>query len=305
LAVRIYTLAKELKLDSKELVDICTNAGIPGKGSALASLTDEEAERVKQFLKGGTGKGGKPSSAAAPAMPKRPAEAQPRGGKMPVIVTAKPAPLRPKSAAPEADEPTAPADQPIAASGEAPTITPPAAPRAPGPLAGALRRDDYVGPGAKGKVPNVGGESKPSSRRKSDGASGTERARPAIKLAPMPTPMQPLGPPAASEPPAQKPDMKLPADVLGAGKMGWKSIGSSRSAAGRAKFAPSCPKKHRPDVANRAALKLRQAPKKKVRKAKKAGRCWVVANSASCNAAAMPPAGRMETINRAVNSRAA
>jgi translation initiation factor IF-2 len=44
LPARIYSLAKELKLDSKELVDICTSAGVTGKGSALASLTDEEVE---------------------------------------------------------------------------------------------------------------------------------------------------------------------------------------------------------------------------------------------------------------------
>ena len=47
LAVRIYSLAKELKFDSKELVDICTKAGVPGKGSALASLTEEEVEKVQ------------------------------------------------------------------------------------------------------------------------------------------------------------------------------------------------------------------------------------------------------------------
>jgi hypothetical protein len=50
--VRIYALAKDLNLDSKELVEICRKAGIPGKGSALASLTDEEAEKVKGFLSG-------------------------------------------------------------------------------------------------------------------------------------------------------------------------------------------------------------------------------------------------------------
>jgi len=53
LPVRIYALAKELKLDSKKLVDLCAKAGIPGKGSALASLTDEEAVKVKAFLSGG------------------------------------------------------------------------------------------------------------------------------------------------------------------------------------------------------------------------------------------------------------
>jgi translation initiation factor IF-2 len=104
LAVRIYALAKELKLDSKELVDICTKAGVPGKGSALASLTEEEAEKVKQFLKGGGTAKAKPTK-AAPAMPQRPAEPV-RGGKMPVIVTSKPSPPRPKPAEP-AEEPAA------------------------------------------------------------------------------------------------------------------------------------------------------------------------------------------------------
>ena len=53
MAVRIYSLAKELKIDSKELVDDCTKAGITGKGSALASLTDNEVARLKEFLGGG------------------------------------------------------------------------------------------------------------------------------------------------------------------------------------------------------------------------------------------------------------
>src|SRR6185437_4082183 len=53
LAVRIYSLAKELKLDSKVLVDLCTKAGVTGKGSALASLTEEEVAKVKAFVAGG------------------------------------------------------------------------------------------------------------------------------------------------------------------------------------------------------------------------------------------------------------
>lgn len=96
MAVRIYALAKELKLDSKELVDICTKAGVPGKGSALASLTEDEAEKVKQFLKGGGGTKQKPSK-AAPPMPQRPTKPARVGKKMPVIVTSKPSPARPKA----------------------------------------------------------------------------------------------------------------------------------------------------------------------------------------------------------------
>ena len=50
---RIYALAKDLDIDSKELVEVCRKAGISGKGSALASLTDDEVAKVKAFLRGG------------------------------------------------------------------------------------------------------------------------------------------------------------------------------------------------------------------------------------------------------------
>ena len=57
MAVRIYSLAKELKVDSKELVDLCTAIGIGGKGSALASLSDDEVVKVREYLKGGSAGG--------------------------------------------------------------------------------------------------------------------------------------------------------------------------------------------------------------------------------------------------------
>ncbi|MBW3596571.1 MAG: translation initiation factor IF-2 [Planctomycetes bacterium] len=67
---RIYSLAKELKVDSKELVEICNKAGVPGKGSALASLSDEEVEKVKTFLSSGH----RPASAVK-GKPQRPTAA--------------------------------------------------------------------------------------------------------------------------------------------------------------------------------------------------------------------------------------
>ena len=51
---RIYALAKELQIDSKELVDVCDKVGVTGKGSALASLNDDEIVKVKAYLAGGT-----------------------------------------------------------------------------------------------------------------------------------------------------------------------------------------------------------------------------------------------------------
>ena len=59
---RIYALAKEFNLDSKDLVAIVKKVGITGKGSALASLTDEETQKVRDHLAGAA----KPSAAAAP-----------------------------------------------------------------------------------------------------------------------------------------------------------------------------------------------------------------------------------------------
>jgi len=223
LAVRIYALAKELKLDSKELVDICTKAGVTGKGSALASLTEDEAARVKQYLKGGMAK---PKAVkAAPPMPERPTEPV-RLGKMPVIVTPKPSPPKPKPPEPVIEEPPLrPAESTVAATS---TATEKAVavekPRPPGPLAGAMGREKYIGPGTvTGKVPVVGKEPKAGERRKSDGAAPAERARPAVKLAPLPKTSQPIEAAPPAEPPAQKPDLRLPPDIL-VGREGGKPL---------------------------------------------------------------------------------
>jgi translation initiation factor IF-2 len=80
--IRIYALAKELKIDSKELVEICNRAGITGKGSALASLDDDELARVKAFMSG-------PKTPAAKAQPSSSSTA-----------TSEPAPPTPASAEP-------------------------------------------------------------------------------------------------------------------------------------------------------------------------------------------------------------
>ena len=52
MAVRIYAFAKDLGLENKELLDICEKLGIKGKGSALASLDDDEIGKIKRFLAG-------------------------------------------------------------------------------------------------------------------------------------------------------------------------------------------------------------------------------------------------------------
>ena len=62
LAQRIYALAKELNIDSKVLVELCLKAGVTGKGSALASLTDEEEAKVRAHV---SSSGGRTSAAVA------------------------------------------------------------------------------------------------------------------------------------------------------------------------------------------------------------------------------------------------
>jgi translation initiation factor IF-2 len=165
-----------------------------------------------------------------------------RTGKMPVIVTAKSSvpPARPKPSEPEPlpePEPasvettlvaTSTADETATAVATEPRTSTAVATetaRRPGPLAGAMGREKYIGPGQmSGKVPVVGRENKPAERKKADGQPAVERARPAVKLAPLPKSSRPIEPPPSDEPPAQKPDLRLPADLLGAGKQGSKPL---------------------------------------------------------------------------------
>ncbi len=145
---------------------------------------------------------------------------------MPVIVTPKPPGpgLRPKAIEPA--EELEPAEATLAATSTAvETAVALDTSRRPGPLAGAMGREKYIGPGtASGKVPVVGAEARTGDRKKADGAASGERARPAVKLAPMPKTRQPSPQQGANEPPAQKPDLRLPADLLGAGKQGSKPL---------------------------------------------------------------------------------
>ena len=221
MAVRIYSLAKELKVDSKELVDICTKVGIRGKGSALASLSEEEVVKLRDHFSGAPGNDGGRASATAPA-PERPRD-RPRTSKMPVITAPRPSsPLAGfrKSTKEGGDDP---AQSEAASAPASPAATPD--PVGAGPLAGVMRREEYVGPGGvKGKPP-VLEESRPSrSEPKSAGGSG-QRARPAVKLAPMPEVDPSLFDSSRSEEvPTQKPDLRLPPDALRAGKPGSKPL---------------------------------------------------------------------------------
>ena len=275
MAVRIYSLAKELKVDSKELVDICLKLGIRGKGSALASLADEEVDKIRDYFKGPTPSAATPTRAAAP-VPVKPSK-RGHSGKMPVIVTARPElPLSkstqttpepevvPTAKAPAEDdavaavspgatetkdsstpstesahepETIAPDESlPVESSAQGPSESSPqepprhgGGPRTPGPLAGVMRRDDYVSPGKVGGRPptlnGFRGDEPQTSPRGSKPSSTPNRTRPAIKLAPLPSnPLPKAAEKSPNEPAAQKPDMRLPADALRASKSGSKPL---------------------------------------------------------------------------------
>jgi translation initiation factor IF-2 len=245
LAVRIYSLAKELKFDSKELVDLCAKAGITGKGSALASLADDEVVRLKDFLASRSRPVERPVRERPLERPlERPAERQIKQLVPPKKSTVRSAPTEPapdELAPPEvvsapaeevATPPIAPIEPDIAAASTtvepAPALSspaaqvPPAAPAAPATEPNVLRREDYIGPGGVSKRPPLmeARERAREGRKRPDGERKPPVQRgPAIKLAPMPTVKQP---PAAksNEPAPQKPDLKLPLDAIRAGRSG-------------------------------------------------------------------------------------
>ena len=185
MAVRIYTLSKELKIDSKELVDLCTRAGIQDKGSALASMSDEEVAKLKEFIAGKS------------RPPERPAAAPPAAGQV---------------AAPAAPKPAAPA-------------APAAAPRAPGTLkredyiapAGVASRGKplEMQPAKSSTEPRP----RPAGLRPA-GDGSRPVPRPAFKLPPLPAAGRAPVPRVSQEPAAQKPDVKLPLDAIRSAKAG-------------------------------------------------------------------------------------
>ncbi len=230
MAVRIYSLAKELKFDSKELVDICAKAGITGKGSALASLADDEVARLREYLASRSRPTERPTLERPLERPiERPADRQikhlvppkPKPAPLaPVIATPPPPPAPeeslPPTPAPPVEPPALPIEQPIAATATPAELRPAAA------EPNVLRREDYIGPGGVSKRPPLmeARERAREVRKRGDGERKPPVQRgPAIKLAPMPTVKQP---PAAksNEPAPQKPDLKLPLDAIRAGRSG-------------------------------------------------------------------------------------
>ncbi len=234
MAVRIYTLAKELNLDSKVLVGICDKAGITGKGSALASLSDDEVERIKAAIRGPKKDAPGPGVQAASSEPSRAISRSdyiaPVGtavGKVPVLrsrsVKKMPAePPAPEQPAPEPSAVQAPAaETPVAETSVPETSTPEVS----GPATPVVDPSAPIPP-KRGtilsKIPTL--KSSKTSKLPRTPRTPSKPVR-SIKLAPMPVSKSPKEPKSKrDEPVPQKPDIRLPLDAIRAGKAGTKPL---------------------------------------------------------------------------------
>jgi translation initiation factor IF-2 len=204
LPVRIYSLAKELNYDSKKLVDVCKQAGITGKGSALASLSEDEIQQVKEFLNKGSQTEADPENVESPTKP-----SQSRREAIKVVSTPRPSssPLSRRSKTVSEDDETS---ESVAASedndasdttAEQPTLSDDAPIERKSPL--TPRRRTGIKVLGKSQSPSTEGDSSKPVRKPAD------RSRaPVVKLASMPnapdTPTKPL-----DEGKTLKPEMSL------------------------------------------------------------------------------------------------
>lgn len=247
---RIYALAKELAMDSKELVDLCTKIGIQNKGSALASLEDDEVERITKYLKGGDAPRSDAGPSAQAIAPVPPAAAGPlparRSGPIPNLsrrtAPSKTAPSKQASAplaepapatASEVGSPAkiaaeaAPQVQEQQVQPSAPvTLEPPAAkpPK-------RMSRDDYtpiaVGSGRVRVLDarrGSGDVKKPEGTDERRSRAPAQRREPVINLARLPkgTPAA-VPPPKSSEPAPQRPEIRFTKDDISGQKQGMKA----------------------------------------------------------------------------------
>ena len=233
--VRIYAFAKQLGLDNQELLDICDSCGVKGKGSALASLSEEEVAKIKQHMAGGPPKKETPPppDKMAPIREAKLEDAPIR--EIPVRESPAPAPVREPKApileAAAAREAAAAAAQEAAAqkkaeaaspsAPKAPVRKPAAAARAPEADKAPVRNDNLLTRRNTGvrdlnqrKKAATGADAKPEKKepRKKGGLN--------VKLAQMPQVKQPDASRIDSNEKVQKPDIALPQDAIAKARSG-------------------------------------------------------------------------------------
>ncbi len=247
---RIYALAKELNLDSKDLVDLVKKAGITGKGSALASLTDDETQRVRDYLGGSSAPRSLPSCRRLPrpfatpflesenrslskwaGAPPGPRSVRPRNVRSRVLPLRNPQLLLRSYSRPLKRPPRSRLSQslrpPSRQGREWPTGSAAAWHSAPGRAIRPRRSgsDSLSGGASGGKVRSLDRPSGAGGEKRAADTKGKRREpRININLASLPDSPQP-GPVQAApgEPKAQKPDVRLSKDVIQGHKQGMKA----------------------------------------------------------------------------------
>ncbi|MFO0864837.1 MAG: translation initiation factor IF-2 [Gemmataceae bacterium] len=204
--IRVYALARDLNVESKDLLEMCKQAGFDVKNQ-LSNLEVEQAEALKKLLKS-------PKAASAPAVPAKPVTPT-------ITPEAKPvrnlAPVRPKRetqpdaaegdfAAPVAEpESPAPISMPAPAVAELPPEPAPvAATPAPAPVPSAPKPVTLPNMANRG-MPNLSG--RPAAPRTPPPVTLPPKAPPRVTLPPKPVTL----PPAAAAPAA--PATSVPAET--------------------------------------------------------------------------------------------
>ncbi len=230
---RIYALAKELSMDSKDLVDLCTKLGILNKGSALASLEDDEVARIEKYLAG--------SETQAVATEKKVSEPvqsfqRPPKTQMRAIVSI--GRSSKKSAAGTAtEEPPEVDSQPQTVEDDSSETEPEETQQVQVTKANTLpeapmrqfSRDDYVAPPSSAGIGRVrsldakrgagSGGAKPEAKRPPQ-----QRRAPVINLASVPNSTPPPIPkPKSNEPAPQRPEIRFTKDDISGQKQGMKA----------------------------------------------------------------------------------
>lgn len=208
--VRVFTLAKELNVENKLLLDYCKELGFAGITNQLNGLEPEQVDALKERAKKGSKPGsgyGAPAPVLAPGAAPKPVippasqlarpihtlpKAPPKPAPKPVEVPVAP-PVVEAPEVPAAPEPAAPVSEPAV---EPPAVVAEAAP--PEPLAPEPAAPAAAAP-PKNVIPAMGG----------GGMRNLNMGRPA-PLAPKPAPPKSVAPSAPAQPPAPAPAASAP-----------------------------------------------------------------------------------------------
>jgi translation initiation factor IF-2 len=226
--VRAYTLAKELKLETKDLLELCKELGYDSVKNQLSGVEPEQVVGLKKRLK--EGPKAAPQTPVAPPKPAMPV-APPKvlDTKIRTIAPAKPKVAKPGEADEPAGEPPAPAAEeapavvpeapaePVAAEAAPETpVAPPAAPVAPPITVGpppASMMPSQLPTQSRGvqnllnpnRMPSVGSRS-PQPLRPSGSAPNRPTTTPPVVAPPVAQhPQPPAAAPATTVPPANPP----------------------------------------------------------------------------------------------------